>query len=162
MINRSKELVVQCTHTIAWFSWAWELPIFLLNHLKKIDLPQEIGNAFMVGLGNTSTFLMVGSSGRGIWQGQGQLEHHPLLLVLGVVRHCGKQLGFLWVIHSPIPPHCSVYVCGWPGMFLGKEVIKIDVTSHSHVRGERGYDCIFLLPILEPFCPHLPDVHEHQ
>lgn len=122
----------------------------------------EIGNAFMVGHGNTSTFLMVGSSGRGIWQGQGQLEQHPRQLVWGVVRHCGKQLGFLWVIHSLSPPHCSVYVCGWPGTFLGKEVIKIDVTSHSHIRGERGHDCIFFLAVLEPFCTRLHVVCEHQ
>lgn len=161
MINRSKECVIQYTHTIVWFSWAWELLIFLLNQLKQRDLPHEIGNAFMVGLGNTSAFLMVGSSGRGIWQGRGQLKHHPLLLVLGVVRHHGTQLGFL--SHSfSVPTHHSVYLRGWPGTFLGKKVIKIDVTSDSPMMGNRGHDCMLFLLILEPFWTHWHVVCDHQ
>lgn len=79
---------------------------------------------------------MVGSSGRGVWQGQGQLEHPPLQLVLGVVRHCGVNSwdfseSFILCSHLIALSMCV----GGQVRFLGKEVIKIDVTSHSHVRG---------------------------
>lgn len=128
--------------------------MFLLNHLKQTDLPHEISNAFMVGLGNTPTFLMVGSTRRGIWQGQGQLKYHPPMLVLGVVRHCGKQLVFLWVIHSAVPTSSL-----WLGSVGGKVGKALKLMSQITILWwERGHVCIPLLPLLKPLCTHLPDV----
>lgn len=47
-------------------------------------------------------------------------------------------------------------------MFLGREIIKIDVTNDSRIMRERGHGCITFLSLLKTLCTRLSDVRNHQ